>query len=248
MEIKQCTCSNLCCTKIKNLSVTLDTDKILQDINMHFHCGEITAVIGPNGGGKSTLLKAIIGEYQHEGQLLFIDSNNRLTNPKIGYVPQKLSIDADSPITVLDLFLAATTRRPVCFMKSKSAVSYSKAVLAMLDCQHLINRKLAELSGGELQRVTLALALMPMPNLLLLDEPISGVDQKGNEQFWYMISKLRQEHDLAIIIVTHDFIQVKQFANRVYLINRKVLASGTWQEVFQHTAFKEIFGTGGILC
>lgn len=248
MEIKNCNCSHLCCTKIKNLSITLDGDRILQGVNMHFHCGDITAVIGPNGGGKSTLLKAIIGAYPYEGKLLFEDEKQQHAKPKIGYVPQQLSVESDSPLTVNDLFLAATTRRPICFMQNKSKKSVGKGMLTLLDCAHLANRKVAELSGGELQRVTLALALMPMPNLLLLDEPISGVDQKGIEQFWNMISKLRKEHDLAVIIVTHDFQQVRQYANKVFLIDQTVLASGTPLQVFEHQAFQEIFGTGGVTC
>lgn len=248
MEILNCGCSHLCCTKIKNLSITLDGESILQGINMHFHCGDITAVIGPNGGGKSTLLKAIVGAYHYEGQLLFEDERQQHIAPKIGYVPQKISVDADSPLTVIDFFLAATTRRPICFVRNKKAMAMSKGMMTLLDCEHLANRKVAELSGGELQRITLALALMPMPNLLLLDEPISGVDQKGIEQFWDMISKLREEHDLAIIIVSHDFAQVAQYANKVFLIDQKVVASGTPLQVFEHKGFQEIFGTGGVTC
>lgn len=248
MEIKNCSCSRLCCTKIKNLSVTLDGDAILQGVNMHFHCGDITAVIGPNGGGKSSLLKAIVGAYPYEGSLVFEDEKQKSTKPKIGYVPQQVSMEADSPLTVTDLFLAATTRRPICFAKNKTAASVCKGILTLLDCAHLANRKVAELSGGELQRITLALALLPMPNLLLLDEPISGIDQKGIEQFWNMISKLRKEHDLAIIIVTHDFQQVYNYADKVFLVNRTVLASGTPLQVFEQESFQNIFGKGGSIC
>jgi len=97
------------------------------------------------------------------------------------------------------------------------------------------------LSGGELQRAMLALALVPMPNLLLLDEPVSGVDKTGKEKFWQIISDLRKEYDMTIIIVSHNFAHVKKYADRVILLNKKIIAHGTAQEVFSSKEYAEIF-------
>ena len=221
-------CNSLCCTQIKNLSV----DGILEDINIHIHCGEITAVIGGNGAGKGTLLKAIIGEKKHKGEICFVGENGS-TTPVVGYVPQSLSFDGDCPATVADLFLS-------CGADIKSDAV--KNAVAAVSAQEFFDRKLSKLSGGELQRAMLALALVPMPNLLLLDEPVSGVDKAGTENFWKIISELRHEYDMTVIIVSHSLAQVKKNADRVILLNKKILAHGTPDEVFSTREFSEIFG------
>jgi len=220
-------CKTLCCTEIQNLSV----DGILENINIHIHCGEITAIIGSNGAGKSTLLKAIIGERKHKGKICFVGENGS-TAPVVGYVPQSMSFDADCPSTVADLFLSCGA--------DLDGEAVQKAVAAV-GIDEYFNRKLSALSGGELQRAMLALALVPMPNLLLLDEPVSGVDKTGKEKFWQIISDLRKEYDMTIIIVSHNFAHVKKYADRVILLNKKIIAHGTAQEVFSSKEYAEIF-------
>ena len=112
--------NNLCCTKIENLSVTKGNNQILKDVNLHIHCGELTALIGPNGAGKSTLLKAMLGENEYSGNLRFTDGNDKITRkPIIGYVPQKLDFDYSSPVSVLDVFAATQSNRPVYFSYDK---------------------------------------------------------------------------------------------------------------------------------
>ena len=236
-------CSGLCCTKIENFGVTIGSTKILEDINIHIHCGELTAIIGPNGAGKSTLLKAILGDVKHTGQLRYLDAKgDRTGHPLIGYVPQQMSFDTNTPTSVLDLFNACNTKAPAWLVRTKKSKNKVIESLSIANAEHLVNKRLGALSGGELQRVLLALSLDPVPDLLLLDEPVSGIDQKGLEMFYGTVSGLRKKYDLSIILVSHDLALVEQYADRVILINGTVVLNGTPQEVFNHEKTSEIFG------
>lgn len=235
----------LCCTKINNFEVNLADTVILQDVNLHIHCGELTAIIGPNGAGKSTLLKAILGEIPHRGELRFLDAANRSTSaPLIGYVPQHLDFDFGSPISVMDLFGASTSRWPVCWSHRHRQDPRLKcqAALNRVQADHLLDRRLGKLSGGELQRVLLALALTPIPDLLLLDEPVSGVDRRGMEIFYEMVSDLRHRYDLSIILVSHDLNLVARYADRIVYLNKTVICSGTPAQVFNNDQVIKEFG------
>jgi len=232
-----------CCTKIENFGVVSGKTEILHDVNLHIHCGELTAIIGPNGAGKSTLLKAILGEVRHTGGLNFIScSTDRRDRPVLGYVPQKLDFDAGSPTSVADLFAACGRNLPVWLFGSKKAYKRLVENLARVHVEHLADRKLGELSGGELQRLLLALALDPVPDILLLDEPVSGVDRKGMELFYNTVSDLREKYDLSIILVSHDFDLVAEYADRVVLLNKTIIAVGTPVEVFNSRQAYELFG------
>lgn len=242
-----CQCG-LCCTKIINLGVTLNRVEILRDVNLHIHCGDLTAIIGPNGSGKTTLLKAVLGEIPHRGRLEFMDPKNKKTGrPLIGYVPQRLDFDGSSPMTVLDFFGAAYTSIPVWFGHSQKVKQRVKKSLVNVEADHLIKRRLGALSGGELQRVLLALALDPIPNLLLLDEPVSGIDQNGIQIFYKLVSKLRKDYDLSIILVSHNLDMVKKYADRVVFLRDKTIeCCGTPSEVFSNPKARETFGSDWI--
>lgn len=236
-------CCGLCCTKIENFGVTKGPLKILENVNLHIHCGELTAVIGPNGAGKSTLLKALLGDVPHTGELKYLDSNgNRSGQPLIGYVPQQLSFDAGTPTSVLDLFIICRSMLPAWLFRPGSVKKRAVEGLAKVKAEHLIDRRLGALSGGELQRVLLALALDPVPNLLLLDEPVSGIDQGGLVLFYDTVSELRKNYDLTIILVSHDFELVAKHADRVVLLNRTVITSGTPRQVFGDEKLMRSFG------
>lgn len=244
---EQCsTCScGLCCTKIQDFGVTRGKVEILKNVDLHIHCGDLTAVIGPNGAGKSTLLKAILGEIPHSGDLIFLDAKKERTGrPLIGYVPQKLDFDNSSPVSVFDLFASAHTGIPVWFTHSKHLRQSVQESLKKVNIDHLINRRLGALSGGELQRVMLALALDPIPDLLLMDEPVSGIDRNGMQMFYKIVSDLRRDYDLSIILVSHDLNLVAQYADRVVFLNNKTVeSSGTPKEVFND---KKVIATFGI--
>ncbi|MDD4802463.1 MAG: metal ABC transporter ATP-binding protein [Syntrophomonas sp.] len=233
----------LCCTKIENFEVTRGKTEILRNINLHIHCGELTALIGPNGAGKSTLLKAILGEIPHGGNLKYLDYNDHHTSkPIIGYVPQRLDFDAGSPLSILDLFGASRSRIPVWLTHSHKLREHTREVLSRMQAEQLLDRRLGDLSGGELQRVLLALALDPLPDLLLLDEPVSGIDRLGLEMFFRKVADLRLEYDLSIILVSHDLKLVAQYADRVVFLNKTIQCVGTPEVVFNDPKAIQTFG------
>ncbi len=232
----------LCCTKLKNFGVTVGKTEILHDIDLHIHCGELTALVGPNGAGKSTLLKAILGEISHTGELSFLDAEDCRRNPVVGYVPQRLDFDSGSPISVLDLFSACISSWPVCLGHSLRLRERVLASLASVQADHLLERRLGDLSGGELQRVLLAMALDQSPDLLLLDEPVSGIDVQGKDLFYELVSSLRQQYDLSIILVSHDWSLVSRYADRIVLLDRTVQCCGTPREVFSNERILRDYG------
>lgn len=241
-------CCGLCCTKIENFGVVRGPMVILEKVNIHIHCGELTAIIGPNGAGKSTLLKALLGEVPHTGELKYLDSKgSKSDKPLIGYVPQQLSFDRGSPTSVLDLFIASRSRMPAWLFKPANVKKKALEGLTKVKAEHLIDRRLGALSGGELQRVMLALALDPVPNLLLLDEPVSVIDQGGLELFYNTVSELRQKFDLSIILISHDLDLVAKYADRVVLLNKTVINSGTPKQVFSDERTLKSFGISYLL-
>lgn len=236
-------CAKLCCTKIEDFSVRIGRTDIFSHVNIHIHCGQLTALIGPNGAGKSTLLRAILGEVPHTGLLHYVDAKGKHTgHPVIGYVPQYLRFDVSSPTSVMDLFMACLSSRPVWLCSSKKLRPRVLKSLERVKAEYLIDRRLGALSGGELQRVLLALALDPMPDLLLLDEPVSGVDQNGLELFYDIVAELREKEDMAIILISHDLNLVASHADQVVLLDKEVVCSGTPEEVFGDARTKKIFG------
>lgn len=236
-------CSRLCCTKIENFGVVIGNTHILRDINIHVHCGELTALIGTNGAGKSTLLKAILGEVPHSGILQYSDAKGgRSGHPLIGYVPQQLNFDLSAPISVFDLFMASLTNTPAWLVGPRRIRARVGQSLARVQAGHLLDRRLGALSGGELQRILLALALDPIPDLLLLDEPVAGIDRNGLALFYRIVDDLRQNYDLSIILVSHDFGLVAKHADRVVLLNGTVICSGTPAEVFGDERTRGEFG------
>jgi len=229
---------------IKDLGVTLGRSEILKDVNITINYGEMLALIGTNGAGKSTLLKSLLGEIAHSGAISFMSEDKKLSRkPIIGYVPQKLDFDYSSPISVLDIFSALLSDKPVFFSKNKEIKKRVVDCLHKVNSEELIDRQLGVLSGGELQRVLLALALEPMPDVLLLDEPVSGIDQNGLKLFYETVLDLKKNNDLAIILVSHDLNIVKEKADKIAFINNKTIEClGTSQEVFDNPKVIQVFG------
>ncbi|MCL2219808.1 MAG: metal ABC transporter ATP-binding protein [Chitinispirillia bacterium] len=235
-----------CCTKISSLSVSSGNTTIIDGVNLHFHCGEFSVITGPNGAGKTTLLRAIAGELPFTGEIFFHrygDNNNERMKPRIGYVPQKIAFDPAAPMTVEDLFALSLTSRPRWLFRDKKVKKAALDSLGAVDAAHLISRKLGCLSGGELQRVILSLALTPRPDILLLDEPVSGIDAAGLNLFYAMISELRAKYDLSIVMVSHDLSRSAKYADRLIFFNRTVVCSGTPGEILRDRHVREFFGT-----
>ena len=231
------------CIKVNHLGVRFGEQVILEDVNLHIHCGSINAVIGKNGAGKSTLIRAILDDIPHEGKIEFKDrENGRLRKLKVGYVPQSINIEKNTPLSVYDLIAAYQFQFPVFLKISRKAEAEIKKAMEVFEAQDLIDRQVCNLSGGQLQRVLLAMAVMDEPNLLLLDEPVSGVDQNGMELFYRTIVYLKKHFDLAIILISHDLDYVANYADKVILLDKTVLKEGSAKEVYASGEFQEIFG------
>ena len=234
-------CHDSCCLKVQNVSVKIGGDKILRDVNLHVHCGQMVALIGPNGAGKSTLLKALLGEREFDGNILFSVPGSRRARARIGYVPQSPNFDPGDPVSVADLFTCCLSRRPAFLGASKKDRELIEECLERVHGEDLIDKRVGTLSGGELQRVLLALALEPMPNILILDEPLSGVDIGGQTGLMDMLDEIRRDYDLSILMTTHDFSMLGRYADRVVLIDHEVKCQGTPEEVLDSPEFRTAF-------
>jgi zinc transport system ATP-binding protein len=191
------------------------------------------------------LLKAILGQREYDGVIAFSSPGARDRRPRIGYVPQSPAFDPGDPLTVADLFACCQGRKSVFFGINKST---RETILECLDRVHgadLIDKRVGTLSGGELQRVLLALALEPLPNILILDEPLSGVDAEGIINLMDMLDEVRKTYDLSILMTTHDFSMLPRYADQVVLIDHALLKQGTPAEVLASAEFKRTFHLKG---
>ena len=238
-------CGHSCCLRIQDLTVKIGKDTILDKINLHAHCGEMIALIGPNGAGKSTLLKAILGQQEHSGVISFSVPGERNRKPAIGYVPQSPTFDPGDPMTVADLFACCMSKRPAFLGLSKKMRNKIMECLTRVDASDLIDKRVGTLSGGELQRVLLALALEPLPNILILDEPLSGVDVEGMATLMDMLDEIRQVYDLSILMSTHDFGTLQTYMDQVILIDKSIVCQGTPNDVLNSKEFHQVFYRNG---
>jgi zinc transport system ATP-binding protein len=226
--------------EIQDLHVTLGNVEILHGVNARIHEGEITALIGPNGAGKTTLLLAILGMIPYRGRIVILSRSGR---PRIGYVPQHLDFDRGMPVTVMDFLCLPRQRRPVWLSHGRAQKRRVLENLSWVESAHLADRRLGNLSGGELQRVLLAMAMVEDPDIILLDEPASSVDKSGEELFMRLIRRLWQERKITLLMVSHDLSMVTRLANQVICLNREVLSEGKTSEVLNERNLSACFGT-----
>ncbi len=238
-------CGHACCLRLQDLSVKIGSNTIIRDVNLHVHCGELVALIGPNGAGKSTLLKAILGQQNFDGVISFSVPGQRNRKAKIGYVPQSPTFDPGDPVTVADLFTCCMSKRPTFLGCSASMRQKIVNCLERVHSENLIDMRVGTLSGGELQRVLLALALEPLPNILILDEPLSGVDVEGMENLMDMLDEIRKTYDLSILMTTHDFSLLPRYADQVVLIDHRPICQGTPAQVLDSEEFRQVFHRKG---
>ena len=236
----------LCRIEVDKLNVSFGAQHPLKDVSLHIHCGELTALIGTNGAGKTTLLRALLGPIEYSGTVRHLTSDGRpAADLRTGYVPQQLEFDRSSPVTVMDFMAASLSRRAVFLGVSKKTRAKVMAALERTHCASLCDRALGALSGGELQRVLLALALTPQPDLLILDEPVSGVDQNGLEEFYQTVDELKRTNHMAILLVSHDLSVVERYADRVVLMQGTVVKQGAPELVFDSPEFEQVFYAKG---
>lgn len=241
MNISVLNACDHCCTRIEQLSVRLQNHLVLDRVDLHVNCRELLAIVGPNGAGKSTMLKAILGVIPYTGRIVWQIRGQRQNRPRIGYVPQTLDFDREAPVCVADMLACAISRRPVWLGISKSERRHIAQCLEAVSAAHLHRNRIGDLSGGELQRVLLCLALTANPDILLLDEPVAGIDKAGVDLFLAIVKDLLASLDIAVLMVTHDLLGVAPHANRMLLLNRSVIAEGTPAEVLASQQMAEAF-------
>lgn len=224
----------------EKVNVTLGHVSILRDVTAIIPAGSRTAVVGPNGAGKSTFLRAILNEIPYTGKI-----NVRATNGnsvRVGYVPQRLSFDRNLPIKVSEFLAMPLQKLPLWLGQRVNAKLQVEHALERVKSTGLANRFLGALSGGELQRVLLAAAIIREPNILLLDEPATGVDVHGEQIFCELLESVSQEMKLTQLMVSHDLATVLHHATHVICLNKSVIAAGSPKEVFTQDNLFALFG------
>ncbi|MBD3776538.1 MAG: zinc ABC transporter ATP-binding protein ZnuC [Thiotrichales bacterium] len=213
--------------------------EVLHNITLQIHAGEIVTLIGPNGAGKSTLLKILLKLIEPTS-----GSVNQKAGLKIGYMPQKIHIDPTLPMTV-EYFLDLGQPRPQnrLFFSAHHTIE-THSVVEELNIGHLLKQPIQNVSGGEMQRILLARALLRDPQLLVLDEPVQGVDLQGQTELYHYINELRHRRQLGILMVSHDLHIVMKNTDQVLCLNQHLCCSGTPQSVSQTPEFIAIFGQG----
>ena len=220
--------SSLIC--LDRISISFGQRPVLSDISLTLQPGRILTLLGPNGAGKSTLVRVVLGLIQPD--------RGRLHRPdglRIGYVPQKIQLDATLPLTVER------------FMLLRGSVKRADILPALkrVHAAQLLNYPLQKLSGGEMQRVLLARALLNQPQLLVLDEPTQGVDVNGQVALYDLIDQLRHELNCGVLMVSHDLHLVMAKTDEVLCLNQHICCSGTPEAVSKHPEFISMFGTRG---
>ncbi|GHE03555.1 zinc transporter [Defluviimonas sp. 20V17] len=213
----------------RDLTVRLGGATVLEGVDLALEPGEIVTIVGPNGSGKSTLLRALLGI-----QPLASGRVTRKPGLRLGYVPQRLHIDAGLPLTV----------RRFLSLPRRHGAADTAAVLARVSMAGMEERQMLGLSGGQLQRVLLARALLARPDILVLDEPTQGLDQPGEAAFYELIEEVRAEFGCAILMVSHDLHVVMSASDRVICLNGHVCCQGTPHVVSNAPEYRALFGLG----
>lgn len=213
--------------RLDGIHVRFANQTVLEDAQLRVHRGEIVTLIGPNGAGKTTLVRAVLG-------LLKPDSGTVWRKPRlrVGYMPQKLNVEPTLPLSVLR------------FLRLVPGVDRAAALSALgeVGAEQVIDSPLQSVSGGEMQRLLLARALLREPELLVLDEPVQGVDVAGQAELYRLIGRLRERYGCGVLMVSHDLHLVMSATDQVVCLNRHVCCSGHPEQVSADPAFVELFG------
>jgi zinc transport system ATP-binding protein len=231
---------------IRDLRVELGGRVVLDGVNADILAGQITALIGLNGSGKTTMLRALVREYPFRGDIRFYcgHDHSEPTPEHIGYVPQRLNIEARLPLTVRDLLALALQRRPLFLGISKPLLKKMHTMLERVSMADYLDVPVEGLSGGQLQRVLLALALEPQPELLLLDEPAAGIDFKDQQRFYDLISEINVRTRVTVLLVSHDLSMVSKHAHHVLCLrDGRIQCQGPPQETLKADVLSHTFGT-----
>lgn len=220
----------------KQLTLAFNHEPLFSDLTLQIQKGEFVAVIGPNGSGKTSFVKLILGLYKPtSGQITVYE-------PRIGYVPQYLQKDEFSPLTVRELFRLKLTGSHFLSRRSSDDKAVREA-LARTKIERVIDRNIRHLSGGEFQRVMIAYALIDKPGLLILDEPVSGIDMHGEQEFFEMLEDIHRRDAMTILMISHDLNVVYRYASQVVCLNRRLICQGVPSDVLTKQAIEQTFST-----
>jgi len=215
--------------EVEDLTVSFGASTVLSGLSFAVQAGTSLAVIGPNGSGKTVLFKALVGSIAHRGQIRWA------AGTRIGYVPQRLEVDHDLPITGVDLLLA------------KSAVTKDPAhlteALQSVGLEGQAHKRIGELSGGQMQRLLVALALVGRPSVLLLDEPLAGVDQPGQERLNDLVRRVQERNLLTVLLISHDLSVVYEHATNVLCLSRDQPCFGPPSAILTPELLHRVYGT-----
>lgn len=219
--------------EVKDLAVSFDSFNVFHDISFELARGEVMAVVGPNGSGKTVLFQALLKLIRYQGSVKWDKGT------KIGYVPQKLFVDSQFPVSVGDFFKFKT--------KSEEATTESLNSVGLIGDfkhlkRHLLNKKMGALSGGQLQRILIAWSIINKPDILLFDEPTSGIDIGGEETIYNLLHKLQTSSHLAIILISHDLNIVYKYADKVLCLNKEAICYGPPHEVLNTANLSQLYG------
>jgi zinc transport system ATP-binding protein len=224
--------------EFERVNLTLGATSILEDVTFKVQASTIHCIVGANGGGKTSLVRSLLGQMPHSGRISIHWREGKV----IGYVPQSLDFDKSLPITVLDFMAMTTQRLPVFLGVARARRAEIERTLERLGLSGKLRAKLGSLSGGERQRVLLAQALIPEPALLVLDEPTTGLDVTGRQILERTIIEFVQAGGTAVWI-NHDIAQVTEIADALTYVDRKVLLDGAPREVLATGAAAHLFPT-----
>jgi len=227
---------------LDRVEVCLGQFEVLKNVTASIPEKKQTVIIGPNGGGKSTLVLTILGFMTYKGTINFTSPS-----PKFGYVPQRLEFDRHMPMTVLEYLSLRLTKKPLWLGTSKKVRIRIERSLEKVKAENLLCRPLGVLSGGESQRVQMAAALMTSPDILVLDEPATGVDVYGEQLLCELLDDFK--NDLTVIMVSHDLATAKAHGDWIICLNRRVVAQGPAEEIFTTDILSATFGLHqGLIC
>lgn len=212
--------------EVKDLTVRIEDNTILSNLNFNIKKGETLAVIGPNGAGKSVLFRTLLGLIPHKGDVVW---QKGIT---VGYVPQKLYIEKNFPLSVLE-FLE--------FKKGTKSIKEALSLTGLAD-KKILHKKLGNLSGGELQRVLIAWSILDEPDVVLFDEPLTGIDIGGEETIYSLIHNLSQAKRSTMLLISHDLGMVYKYADNVLCINKKQICMGVPSDVVNDENTKKLYG------
>jgi zinc transport system ATP-binding protein len=229
----------------RDVRVQLGGLEVLRGVDLKVPAGELVALIGPNGSGKTTLLRALLGLQKiAAGEIkLFGTSNLRTVLPRVGYVPQKLNLERSFILSVREFLALRLGKTRNWFWQSRHKTdSLISETFAEIGVEALLDRPVAQLSGGQLQRVMIAFSLLGKPELLLLDEPTAGVDTPGELSFYDLIAEIQRKHRLTVILVSHDLSMVYRHASWVYALNGVICCEGSPEHVMNAESLKQAYG------